>query len=491
MRFIIVFLHIYQFCYVYGQVAISCPTSYTIHPVYPNLCIYAASNSYSQWHHASCPNGGSLAQPYNRLIHDFVTTFLDTGETYYIGLNDSNGALLWRDGEVFSGRFDVIGNLTNVLNGCVYYYHTGQWEWDLSNCAVLKSYICEYIIPNIDPNIRLFNDTLEGRVEIYRYNRWGTVTHSNPPDTLGVVICKMLGYDFADYDVSSTVEDGTGPVWLDGVNCSTKPATIDECASLEDILWGPTIAPHTTDVKVRCTVSIASSSSFCLAATSTTTTTETMTSTTTSFTTETVTMTTKEMLQPTQCIQITTMNSQTYSPFTSTTAGTYSHGIMQSSAEYSSVQPPSSQPKLQQVPKYNRRTSAMYSTSTKQDNRPSAVAIGSLGVIILVGLLGSAFYLDLLTIGKERQVFRNAGKAPPRRQERTRRSPDGRESGGSMSTSGASSDITVNEMDENPSESNENSSNLDELQRVGSAQVHPIPHGVKPLGKFPLSFEFA
>lgn len=83
-------------------------------------------------------------------------------------------------------------------------------------------------------------------------------------------------------------------------------------------------------------------------------------------------------------------------------------------------------------PSYSRRTSAMYSTSTRKDDRPSVVAIGSFGVIIFISLIAGAILLDLVTIEKEREVFLGAYETPKDRNKhlnyRQRLSPDGRDS---------------------------------------------------------------
>ncbi|XP_060080673.1 uncharacterized protein LOC132560031 [Ylistrum balloti] len=449
-----------------------CPALYEAHPEYLNLCLHISSISYP-WHQAACPYNGSLALPYNSLIHDFIITLLDVGQTYYIGLSEIQNDLQWLDGASFSGMFDVWGNLTHIPDGCAFYYHQYQWEWDMSNCSVSRPYVCEFLIANMSTNIGLFNGIgIEGRVEIYHDNRWGTVTHHNPPDSLGIVICNMLGLTLVDFNVSSTISDGTGPIWLDGVNCSSLPATVEECANLENLPWGPMTSLHTADVKVRCAVQIMSSSLACLASTTTTTTTMTdsTTYTTTSSVTETVTMTTTEKLQPSKCIQSTTANLQTHSP--SGKSYTYSLSIQPSSVVYGTVKPSVSSIKVLETPKYSKRSSAMYSTLTKKDNRPSAVAIGSFGVIILVSLIVSALFLDLITIDKERRVFEGGGEAP-KGHDRQRRSPDGRESvDNELSTfSGASSNISVNESDD--------LRDAARIKTIETAQIHSTTRGLK------------
>ncbi|XP_069113504.1 mucin-3A-like [Argopecten irradians] len=633
---------LYPTCPVVSQGVSDCPSMYTLHPFYPNLCFHVTSNSYYEWHKAACPEGGSLAQPYNMVIHEFIITLLDTVDNYYIGLNDTSNQMRWVDGEVYSGRYEVWGNQTNEENLCVYYLYNGQWEWYLSNCSISRLLVCEYVISSHSPNVILIGNafTFDGRVEIYHSNRWGTITHDNPPDSLGVVICGTLGLTFLDYNVSTAVEDGTGPVWLDGVDCVHLPATIEECALQEAATWGNMNAPHSIDVKVRCTdnaptcdltdlptiayagqscsgvttlnctvtcatlldgteyvhtngqksityfcsaghwtpplppldceLNISNSSSVSMATTTTTTTTISTTMFTTnmlaipdiitSWITESFIMTTTEILQPTQCVQMTTtdilqptqcvqmttkilqptqcvqmttteilqptqcvqvttkeiLQSTQYVQVTtteilqptqcsqvtttvqttiiSTTSDSNSHGIVPTSVVYSSHGTPSlptsvsvvyssaglssSAIPVMKMPKYNKRKSAMYSTATKQDNRPSAVAIGSLGVIILVSLLGGAFYLDLLTIGKERKVFRGTGKAPTRRH--VRPVPDGRESRGNAS--GTSLDITINELDGDPPPSD-----LDDIRKTETVEVHPIPDIVTPIGSVPFS----
>lgn len=54
-------------------------------------------------------------------------------------------------------------------------------------------------------------------------------------------------------------------------------------------------------------------------------------------------------------------------------------------------------------PVIKAKDSAKYSTKTRQDHRPSAQAIGSFGVVIIVVILGAIVAIDVGTIGKEVQ----------------------------------------------------------------------------------------
>lgn len=54
-------------------------------------------------------------------------------------------------------------------------------------------------------------------------------------------------------------------------------------------------------------------------------------------------------------------------------------------------------------PVIKAKNSAKYSTKTRQDHRPSAQAIGSFGVVIIVVILGAIVAIDVGTIGKEVQ----------------------------------------------------------------------------------------
>ena len=77
-----------------------------------------------------------------------------------------------------------------------------------------------------------------GRVEIFHDGTWGTVCDDNWDIKDAAVVCRMLGFKFAwtaiSFGVSVTEQDvelyGTGPIWLDDVNCIGNESSLSECS---------------------------------------------------------------------------------------------------------------------------------------------------------------------------------------------------------------------------------------------------------------------
>ncbi|XP_063968263.1 uncharacterized protein LOC129280353 [Lytechinus pictus] len=71
----------------------------------------------------------------------------------------------------------------------------------------------------------------EGRVEIFYFNRWGTVCNTTWDITDSNVVCRQLGFWRAFATVDSIVFGATpsGPVWLDKTNCSGEEDSLYRC----------------------------------------------------------------------------------------------------------------------------------------------------------------------------------------------------------------------------------------------------------------------
>ena len=84
----------------------------------------------------------------------------------------------------------------------------------------------------ISSTVRLVNgtETHEGRVEVFHNGSWGTVCD----DSWGIddarVVCRSLGYRDALSAPSQTrFGQGSGPIWMDNVQCSGNEAHIFDC----------------------------------------------------------------------------------------------------------------------------------------------------------------------------------------------------------------------------------------------------------------------
>ncbi|XP_052061706.1 uncharacterized protein LOC127701780 [Mytilus californianus] len=264
-------------------------------------------------------------------------------------------------------------------------------------------------------------DSMCGRLEVFHDGFWGTIYDSNPDIKLGYLLCNNLGYEFDSYDSSCVSKVGTGIIWSNDFVCVSNATTIDDCFPGQTT-WDTSVTDHTYDVHVRCkekqtstvitTTKETTSGSTTEETTSGSTTEETASGSTTEETTS--GSTTEESKTPTEVIlypstteycltncnvihnitETVTMTqdvtvTETVTVITTiTTSGTIIHTIsLYNSTPLDSI-------------KYNKRTSAMYSTTTVYDMRPSAVVIGTAGVFILCAILGFVIGTDCIHLFK-------------------------------------------------------------------------------------------
>ena len=87
-------------------------------------------------------------------------------------------------------------------------------------------------------SIRLVDgfDNTEGRVEIYHDGKWGTVCDRSWDINDAQVVCQSLGLGVATEAKSSAYfGEGSGDIWLSGVNCTGAESNLLEC---DYIGWG-------------------------------------------------------------------------------------------------------------------------------------------------------------------------------------------------------------------------------------------------------------
>ncbi|XP_050961092.1 galectin-3-binding protein A-like [Labeo rohita] len=105
--------------------------------------------------------------------------------------------------------------------------------------------------PKQEGRVRLVgNEPSSGRVEIYHDRQWGTVCDDGWDMAEAQVVCRQLGFPGAISVMSGgRYGEGSGPVWLDDMNCKGSESSLSEC-SFKD--WGVTDCSHKEDAGVVC-----------------------------------------------------------------------------------------------------------------------------------------------------------------------------------------------------------------------------------------------
>ncbi|XP_061196660.1 uncharacterized protein LOC133204935 [Saccostrea echinata] len=360
-------------CYLalidYTPLDVTCPPNWTQHPTYKNLCYRLGTKQvkYSSVDEecSALLTGATVASVYNVGIHKFLADsgFLSTGLEYYTGLVREG----WR--YVFSelnseplGDWNEWGSIP-WYKCSLYEYRASEWKWKTNNCNKVRLYICQYIVPTPGtiPVVLVDGDLMSGRAEIFTNDMWGTLQDSAFSGT-GIEICEALGYGFVGTRNCAGVTCGTGKVWYERVNCASGAAV-----SFSNCLTGLTPSDsddHSKDLIVQCQAPEPTTAP-----------------------------------NPISTMPITSDNNVTGCNCTVTVYVTPASSACLTGNNTANPNTTKVSVVYDALPTFNAKDTAKYSMRTRYDNRASAKAMGSFGILIIIGLMSFIVVIDLWSVG--------------------------------------------------------------------------------------------
>ena len=90
---------------------------------------------------------------------------------------------------------------------------------------------------------------LEGRVEIFFNNEWGTVCDDFWDQTDAEVVCRQLGFPVERAIGNAHFGQGSGNIWLNNVACTGSEQYLSQCSHVG---WGNEDCSHGEDAGVMC-----------------------------------------------------------------------------------------------------------------------------------------------------------------------------------------------------------------------------------------------
>ncbi|XP_053216134.1 deleted in malignant brain tumors 1 protein-like [Podarcis raffonei] len=119
-------------------------------------------------------------------------------------------------------------------------------QWRTHDCShgEVASVVCS--------ELRLVNgpSRCSGRIEVLHNRQWGTVCDAGWDLHDAHVVCRELGCGNASKAFGGGLfGQGSGPIWLEGLNCTGEEAFLSECSQSP---WGEHSCNHSQDASVEC-----------------------------------------------------------------------------------------------------------------------------------------------------------------------------------------------------------------------------------------------
>ncbi|XP_066024208.1 deleted in malignant brain tumors 1 protein isoform X2 [Pocillopora verrucosa] len=133
----------------------------------------------------------------------------------------SNAAFGQGTGQIWLDDVQCVGNETSIS-------HCNHLGLGAHNCHHRKDagVVCRPVVRLVSST----NSLSSGRVEVFYNGTWGTICGDSWDLQDADVVCRQLGFNGASSAPADAVfGQGTGPIWLDDVNCEGNETSITQC----------------------------------------------------------------------------------------------------------------------------------------------------------------------------------------------------------------------------------------------------------------------